>query len=52
MSRSARPLTCVVSSPAPISQSAWSARCFFAYCLTSEPKTSEIDSFSAPDWFE
>ena len=40
--------TASASRPAPISQSACSAVCPSAYCLTSEPKTSDIDSFSAP----
>ena len=33
-----------------MSQSAWSAVCPRVCCLTSEPKTSEQLSFSAPDW--
>ena len=36
--------------PAPISQSASSALWPSACCLASEPKTSEMLSFSAPDW--
>ena len=33
----------------PISQSASCAVCFLAYCLASEPNTSDMDSFTAPD---
>ena len=36
--------------PVPINQSALSAFWFSLCCLTSEPNTSEIDSFSAPGW--
>ena len=50
--RSATPFTSGVKRPAPISQSACAAVCCgeWAYCLTSEPKTSDIDSLSAPGW--
>ena len=34
--------------PPPISQSACSAVSPWLYCFTREPKTSEMDSFSAP----
>ena len=37
------------SVPAPISQSAFAAVWFRWYCFTSEPNTSEMLSFSAPD---
>ena len=37
------PCTLAVKSPFPISQSAFAAVCFCRYCLTSDPKTSEID---------
>ena len=36
--------------PSPISQSAWSAVCPACHCFTKEPKTSDTDSFRAPDW--
>ncbi|CFW45161.1 Uncharacterised protein [Bordetella pertussis] len=39
-----------MNSPAPISQSAWSARWPATCCLASEPNTSHRDSFNAPDW--
>ncbi len=48
--RSATPVTLGPSSPAPISQSASSAVCSSEYCLIREPKTSDMDSFRAPDW--
>ena len=35
--------------PSPISQSAWAAVCPRERCFTREPKTSENDSFRAPD---
>ena len=45
----AKPLRGGIIISAPISQSAWSAVCCAFHCCTSEPKTSEIDSFSAPE---
>ena len=39
-----------VQTSEPISQSADAASWWFLYCLTSEPHTSESDSFMAPDW--
>src|SRR5437762_3237547 len=49
MERTATPFTHRPSRPAPRSQSALAAVCFSVYCLTSEPKTSEKCSLSAPD---
>jgi hypothetical protein len=37
-----------VKTSGPISQSASSTDCFSDHCLTSDPKTSDMDSFSAP----
>ena len=45
------PLMVGKNNPLPISQSAWSAVWFSFICRTRVPKTSEMDSFSAPDWF-
>ena len=40
---------CGVNTSSPMSQSAASAVCLRDHCLTSEPKTSEMDSLRAPD---
>ena len=48
--RSATPCSAGPRMPVPISQSAASAVWPSLYCLTSDPKTSEMDSLSAPDW--
>ena len=52
--RRATPWTLGVNSPAPISQSAAAASWPSERCLTSEPKTSDTLSFSAPDcpWYD
>ena len=48
--RSATPRIDGPNSPAPTSQSAARTSCPSRHCLTSTPKMSDIDSFSAPDW--